>query len=137
MLDVTKLRVAAWLSSHNFKGVNATDAIRGWFAAMPRSVQKGKKMVPWCPPPMGLLKMNFNGIVSRQSEIAGYGVVVMTPESEVVSYPSPVLVCLSNEVEAMGLWIGKARSERKHSGGGIFCGYPVGKMQQLSMEIAG
>lgn len=77
VIQAIKFKVVSSISaSGSLKRINVPEIIRAWFAAEPTVNSKSKKVSNWVLPNEGLLKLNFNGCVSKQEGRAGYGGII-------------------------------------------------------------
>lgn len=69
--------------------------------------------VPWAPPDVGLLKLNFDSNCMREVGFAGYGGVIQNDLGfTVLSFAGPILNGSVIEVELFTLWRGILESEK-------------------------
>ena len=69
--------------------------------------------VEWICPPLGILKLNFDGSFLRSTNQGGIGVVIRNWNGDVIrNYSGPVVSMVVNEAEVYALLIGCRELER-------------------------
>eukprot|EP00268_Persea_americana_P034085 TRINITY_DN3370_c1_g2_i3.p1 TRINITY_DN3370_c1_g2~~TRINITY_DN3370_c1_g2_i3.p1 ORF type:complete len:167 (+),score=20.75 TRINITY_DN3370_c1_g2_i3:1551-2051(+) len=69
----------------------------------------------WCPPPLGALKLNFDGSALGNPGPAGVGGVIRNEEGyTILSYSGPTRICSINKAELLALKIGLRKAINLH-----------------------
>uniref|UniRef100_A0A803PRY6 Reverse transcriptase domain-containing protein n=1 Tax=Cannabis sativa TaxID=3483 RepID=A0A803PRY6_CANSA len=76
-----------------------------YLASLPQ-ISPAAPLMPWTPPPLGMLKMNVDAVVDSSQKITGIGALIRSSNGEVVAAISkPVLGCFaSHEMEAIAMF---------------------------------
>ena len=100
--------VATWASClPHFKGISANSILHNWKEVSFSYPHRPQITERWLPPPLGVLKLNFDGSALGNSGMAGVQGVIRNEEGRILlSYLGPAGVRSINKVELFSLNIG-------------------------------
>ena len=109
-----KHRVAMWASClPYFKGISADSIIHNWKEVAFSCLLKHHISHRWIPPPVGVLKLNFDGSALGNLGLVGVGGVIRNDGGKILlSYYRPAGICSSNKAEILSLKIGLLQASR-------------------------